>query len=102
MARAGRAGNHEAKRLRAAVRALVRRFSVSERADVECCGLTVAQAATLVTECLKERPGDQEYLDFAVEVGAVLPPRAREIYAERAAAEALIAQAYRDGRVPSD
>jgi hypothetical protein len=62
----------------------------------------VAQAATLVTECLKERPGDQEYLDFAVEVGAVLPPRAREIYAERAAAEALIAQAYRDGRVPSD
>ncbi len=29
--------------------ALVRRFSVSERADVECCGLTVAQAATLDT-----------------------------------------------------
>ena len=62
----------------------------------------VAQAATLVTECLKERPGDQEYLDFAVEVGAALPPRAKEIRAERAAAEALIAQAYRDGRVPSD
>jgi hypothetical protein len=62
----------------------------------------VAQAATLVTECLKERPGDQEYLDFAVDVGAVLPPRAREIRAERAAAGALIAQAYRDGRIPSD
>jgi hypothetical protein len=62
----------------------------------------VAQAATLVTECLKERPGDQEYLDFAVEVGAVLPPVARKIRAERAAAEALIAQAYRDGRVPSN
>jgi hypothetical protein len=62
----------------------------------------VAQAATLVTECLEERPGDHEYLDFAVEVGAVLPPRAREIHAERAAAEALIAQAYRDGRAPSD
>ena len=61
----------------------------------------VAQAATLVTDCLKERPGDQKYLDFAVEVGAVLPPRAREIRAERAAAEALIAQAHRDGRVPS-
>jgi len=62
----------------------------------------VAQAATLVTECLKELPGDQGYLDFAGDVGAALPPRAREIRAERAAAEALIAQAYRDGRVPSD
>jgi DNA-binding MarR family transcriptional regulator len=37
----------EAMRLRAAVRALVRRFSISERADTACCGLTVAQAATL-------------------------------------------------------
>lgn len=37
----------EALRLRAAVRALVRRFSISERADTACCGLTVAQAATL-------------------------------------------------------
>jgi DNA-binding MarR family transcriptional regulator len=36
-----------ALRLRAAVRALVRRFSVSERADVTCCGVTVAQAAAL-------------------------------------------------------
>jgi len=62
----------------------------------------VAQAATLVTECLKELPGDQGYLDFAGDVGAALPPRARETRAERAAAEALIAQAYRDGRVPSD
>lgn len=39
--------NERAARLRSAIRALVRRFSVSERADVECCGLTVAQAATL-------------------------------------------------------
>ena len=31
------------------VRALVRRFAVSERADVACCGMTVAQAATLET-----------------------------------------------------
>jgi hypothetical protein len=62
----------------------------------------VVQAATLVTECLKERPGDQDYLDFATDVGAVLPPAAREIRAERAAAEALIAQAYQDGRAPSD
>jgi hypothetical protein len=29
-------------------------------------------------------PGHQAYLDFAVEVGAELPPRAREIAAERA------------------
>jgi hypothetical protein len=57
-----------------------------------------AQAATLVTECLKELPGDQEYLAFAVEVGAALPSRAIQIRAERAAAEALIAQAHRDGR----
>jgi DNA-binding MarR family transcriptional regulator len=28
---------------------MVRRFSISERADVACCGMTVAQAATLET-----------------------------------------------------
>jgi DNA-binding MarR family transcriptional regulator len=39
----------EASRLLSAVRALVRRFAVSERADVACCGMTVAQAATLET-----------------------------------------------------
>ena len=39
--------NPEASRLQAAVRALVRRFSISERADVACCGMTVAQAAAL-------------------------------------------------------
>lgn len=37
----------EALRLTSAIRALVHRFSVSERADVSCCGMTVAQAATL-------------------------------------------------------
>jgi DNA-binding MarR family transcriptional regulator len=31
----------------ASVQALVRRFALSERADVACCGITVAQAATL-------------------------------------------------------
>ncbi len=31
------------------MRALVRRFSVSERADVLCCGMTIAQTATLET-----------------------------------------------------
>lgn len=44
--------------LRAGFRALVRRFSVSERADVQCCDMTVAQAATV--EALRDgalRPG---------------------------------------------
>jgi DNA-binding MarR family transcriptional regulator len=39
----------EARRLRAGIRALVRRFAISERADTSCCGMTVAQAATLET-----------------------------------------------------
>jgi DNA-binding MarR family transcriptional regulator len=37
----------EVQQLRTLFRALVRRFSLSERADVQCCGMTVAQAATL-------------------------------------------------------
>lgn len=37
----------EPARVRAAIRALVRRFAVAERADVACCGVTVAQAAAL-------------------------------------------------------
>ena len=49
----------EAARLQSAIRALVGRFSVSERADVSCCGMTVAQAAAL--EALRaegpQRPG---------------------------------------------
>jgi DNA-binding MarR family transcriptional regulator len=44
----------DAVRVRKAVMALVRRFAVSERADVLCCGLTVAQAATL--EALRATP----------------------------------------------
>ena len=39
--------NEQARILRQSIRALVRRFSVGERADVSCCGMTVAQAATL-------------------------------------------------------
>jgi DNA-binding MarR family transcriptional regulator len=50
----GAGGGDEAARLRSGIRALVRRFSVSERADVDCCGLTVAQAATL--EALRANP----------------------------------------------
>jgi hypothetical protein len=44
----------------------------------------VARAAALVTECLKELPGRQAYQEFALKVGAKLPPRAREMVAERA------------------
>ena len=36
-----------ARELLQGIRGLVRRFSVAERADVACCGVTVAQAATL-------------------------------------------------------
>jgi DNA-binding MarR family transcriptional regulator len=39
--------NEDIERFRSLLAALLRRFSVSERADVECCGMTVAQAATL-------------------------------------------------------
>jgi hypothetical protein len=45
-----------------------------------------SQAAALITRCLKELPGCQAYLDFAVKVGAELPPRSRQIAAERARA----------------
>ncbi|HSD65262.1 MAG TPA: MarR family transcriptional regulator [Vicinamibacteria bacterium] len=41
------APERDAARLRSAIRALVGRFAVSERADVACCGVTVAQAAAL-------------------------------------------------------
>jgi DNA-binding MarR family transcriptional regulator len=53
-ARAKDHNKEDAGRMRAAVMALVRRFSVSERADVTCCGLTVAQGATL--EALRATP----------------------------------------------
>lgn len=41
--------NDRARELLLGIRGLVRRFSVAERADVACCGVTVAQAATLET-----------------------------------------------------
>jgi len=46
----------------------------------------LARAAALATESLKELPGRTQYQDFAVKVGAKLPPRAREMVAERARA----------------
>ena len=39
--------NGEAQRMLEYVQALVRRFALSERSDVACCGITVSQAATL-------------------------------------------------------
>jgi DNA-binding MarR family transcriptional regulator len=36
-----------ARRLIECLQALARRFSIAERADISCCGITVAQAATL-------------------------------------------------------
>ena len=39
--------NEQARRLRESFRTLVRRFSLAERADISCCGMTVAQAATI-------------------------------------------------------
>lgn len=47
VAQGEKAHGGDARRLLQGVRALVRRFAVSERADVSCCGMTVAQAATL-------------------------------------------------------
>jgi len=44
---ASRATNRQARQLQQAITALVRRFALAERADVSCCGMTVAQAATL-------------------------------------------------------
>ncbi len=45
----------DARRLMATLRALSRRFAIAERADVSCCGMTVAQAATL--EALSDEQG---------------------------------------------
>jgi DNA-binding MarR family transcriptional regulator len=39
--------SEDVERFRSLLAALLRRFSISERADVQCCGMTVAQAATL-------------------------------------------------------
>ena len=44
----------DARRLNEAIKLLIRRFSLAERADVACCGMTVAQAATL--DALEEGP----------------------------------------------
>ena len=55
----------QAQQLREAIRALVRRFSLAERADMGCCGMTVAQAATL--EALTD--GDLRLSDLGKRLG---------------------------------
>jgi hypothetical protein len=55
------------------------------RAKLAACRDNVPQAATLAAECLKELPGHQGYLEFAVQVGAELPAHARKLLSERAA-----------------
>lgn len=55
----------QARQLREAIRALVRRFSLAERADMSCCGMTVAQAATL--EALTD--GDLRLSDLGKRLG---------------------------------
>ncbi len=59
-------------------------------------------ARTLIGTCLERLPGRQEFAEFAEEVGADLPPRAREMRAERAAVQAQLAQAFQGGQVSSD
>jgi hypothetical protein len=59
-------------------------------------------ARTLIGTCLETLPGSQQFAEFAEEVGAPLPPRAREMRAERAAVQAQLAQAYQGGRISSD
>jgi hypothetical protein len=44
----------------------------------------VSRARDLVHECLQKLPGHQEFLDFAAEIGAPLPPHAQRIAEERA------------------
>ncbi len=39
--------DRQARQLQQGIRALVRRFSLAERSDMSCCGMTVAQAVTL-------------------------------------------------------
>jgi len=47
-------GDLEATRLRTAIAAIVRRFQLAARADLACCGMTVAQAATLEALALRD------------------------------------------------
>jgi DNA-binding MarR family transcriptional regulator len=77
-----------AARLRAAIRGLVRRFGVSERADVSCCGVTVAQAAAL--EALSGH-GPMRLSDLGKRLGIAPSTLTRNL--ERLIANGLVARA---------
>ena len=59
-------------------------------------------ARTLIGTCLERLPGSQQFAEFAEEVGAALPPRAREMRAERAAVQTQLTQAYQGRQISSD
>ncbi|HEX2746272.1 MAG TPA: hypothetical protein VHO07_21550 [Streptosporangiaceae bacterium] len=54
-------------------------------------------ARKLIADCLEELPGSYEFHSFAAEIGAILPPRARQVADERSYAQSLI-----DGAVYPD
>jgi hypothetical protein len=60
------------------------------RAEIAYASADVAAARKLVADCLEALPGSHEFLEFAAEIGAELPPRAHEIAAERARAQSLM------------
>jgi hypothetical protein len=53
-------------------------------------------ARALIETCLERLPGSQKFAEFAEEIGADLPLRAREMRAGRAAVQAVLAQASSD------
>ena len=53
-------------------------------------------ARKLIAHCLEELPGSYGFHSFAAEIGADLPPRARQVADERSRAQALIGPARAD------
>lgn len=53
-------------------------------------GAAERPARKLIAHCLEELPGSYEFQRFAAEIGADLPPRARQVADERSRAQALI------------
>lgn len=81
-------GNDQARELLQGLRGLVRRFSVAERADVACCGVTVAQAATLET---LHREGPMRLGSLGRRLGVTPSTLSRNV--ERLEAAALVRRA---------
>ncbi len=82
-----RATEAEARQLRAGIRALVRRFAVSERADEACCGMTTAQAATIETLAAT---GSQRQAELCRRLGITPSTLSRNL--ERLLAQGLVAR----------